>query len=159
VTTTRLATFSVGDMLLGIAVDRVQEVLRGPTVTPVPLAPPGLVGLINLRGQILTVVDVRTPLGLPGACDLDGATHCVVRGRAGAVSLVVDRAHDVVELDPASVTEVPSTVLAAVRAHVTGVQARTDGLLLVVDLNRLLDTSYDQDEEATKVSVHAGVGD
>ena len=158
-TTTRLATFSVGDMLLGITVDLVQEVLRGPTVTPVPLAPHGLVGLLNLRGQILTVVDVRTPLGLPGACDLDGATHCVVRGRAGAVSLVVDCAHDVVELDPASVTEVPATVPSAVRAHLTGVHAREDGLLLVVDLDRLLDSAYDQDEEATKVRVHAGVGD
>ena len=155
-TRTRLATFTVDELLLGIVIDRVQEVLLRPLVTPVPLAPAGVVGLLTLRGQILTVLDVRAPLGLPTAGDRDGATHCVVGSVSGAVSLVVDRAHDVVNVSIASITEVPATVPAAIRSQLTGVCSTAGGLLLVVDLDRLLAAVHGKVDVA-EVRAHAGL--
>ena len=81
---------------------RVQEVIRGQAMTPVPLAPPMIEGLINLRGQIVSAIDLRRLLNLP--CRPEGATplNVVVRDGEGAVSLLVDEIGDVLEVDEQS---------------------------------------------------------
>jgi purine-binding chemotaxis protein CheW len=86
------------ELMLGVAIDRVVEVLADRPVTPVPLAHPAVAGLINVRGQIMTVVDARRLLGRPGPAS-DRSTIVVIRTADEAVGLIVDRAGDVIEFD------------------------------------------------------------
>ena len=85
-----LSTFRVADALYGIPIEDVQEVTRLQELTPVPLAPPAVSGLMNLRGQVVTVVDLRRRLGYPPRGVEQSATNVVVRGDGSAVSLLVD---------------------------------------------------------------------
>ena len=94
----QFCTFSVNDLLLAIDVLEVQEVIRYQDMTRVPTAPPVVRGLINLRGQIVTAIDLRRRLGLPPAGDDQRPMNVVVRTDDGAVSLLVDEIGDVIEL-------------------------------------------------------------
>src|SRR5262245_65931551 len=98
-TTTLYSTFSVDDRYVGIPVDRVQEVLLAQPITPVPLAHDHISGLINLRGQIVTAIDLRARLGL-AARDADApSANVIVTTDDGPLPLVVDRLGDVVPGD------------------------------------------------------------
>ena len=100
---TQYCTFVLDGHLFGIPVASVQEVLREQAVTPVPLAAPEVSGLINLRGQIVTSLNLRERLRLAGQPADEQSVSVVVRTLdGGAVSLVVDRVGDVVEPDPGS---------------------------------------------------------
>ncbi len=126
----RYCTLHVGDLLVGIPVDRVQEILVEPEITPVPLAPAGVLGLISRRGEIVTVFDARFRLGTPGAGAAPG-THAIVRLDGETVSLAVDGEGEVVEVDAASVQEVPETVPFALRRLLDGVVELPGGRLMV----------------------------
>ena len=132
-TSTVLCTFVVGDLLLGLPVHQVSEVVLGGDVTEVPLAPPAVLGLLNLRGRILPAVDLRVPLGLPPGPGHADRTHVVVTGAGEPVSLVVDAASDVVDLADADLDEVPDTVSPAIRRLLTAAYQAPAGLLLVLD--------------------------
>ncbi len=135
----RFCTFVLDDHLYGVPVESVQEMLRPLAVTPVPLAAPGIVGLINLRGQIVPTVEARARLGLPARGAGVPAVCVVVRGRDGhAVSLVVDRVGDVLDLPDDLVEVPPETVTAEVRSLVTGVWKLPRGLLLSLDVESLV---------------------
>ena len=97
----RMVTFTLDGRLYGVDVDAVQEVLRGQTRTRIPLAPGTLAGLINLRGQVLSAVDLRAQLDLP-ARDTDTEPMLVVIRVAGEpVALMVDTIGAVVDVDVA----------------------------------------------------------
>lgn len=132
----RLATFWAGGLLLGIEVTMVQEVLAAQPVTPVPLAPPGVLGLLNLRGQLVTVVDARHRLGLLERHAADRGVNFVIRTEDEVVSLVVDRAGDVVEVDPGDYEEVSELLDESIRTLVTGAYKLDRALLLVLDAER-----------------------
>ena len=95
---TLYATFSVHDRYLGVPVDRVQEVLRPQPVTRVPLAHPHIAGLLNLRGRIVTALDLRARLDLPTRAD-DGGATVIVAGPDGPLALQVDAVGDVVAVE------------------------------------------------------------
>ena len=133
----QLCTFRLAGLHVGIDIGRVQEVLTDPDVRPVPLASAAVVGLINLRGQILTVVDGRARLGLPPR-ESAGETHVILHEGGEAVSLVVDRDDEVIEIDPADLEAVPSTVNETIRAFTTGAYKLDDDLLLVLDVDLVL---------------------
>src|ERR1700760_3596719 len=99
---TQYATFVVEDLFFGIDVLRVQEVLRYQQMTRIPLAPAVAGGLINLRGQIVTAIDMRCRLGLRPRSSEALPMNIVVRTEDGPVSLLVDEIGDVVEVDPDS---------------------------------------------------------
>ncbi|MGZ6827552.1 MAG: chemotaxis protein CheW, partial [Mycobacteriales bacterium] len=104
-------TFTLDGHLFGVPVSSVQEVLREQEVTPVPLAAPEVSGLINLRGQIVTTLNLRHRLRLPARPAGDPSVNVVVRtADGGAVSLVVDRIGDVLEPEPSSLEEPPETL-------------------------------------------------
>src|SRR5690349_10504331 len=94
----QLCTFTLDDLLLGVEVDRVQEVLRHQEMTRVPLAPRVVRGLINLRGQIVMAIDLRRCLGLPDLPADRSSMSVVLRTEDGPMSLLVDEIRDVVEL-------------------------------------------------------------
>lgn len=137
-TSLQLCTFHVDTLYLGISVVQVQEVLRDQETTPVPLAPDSISGLMNLRGQIVTAIDLRTILGLPPRPEGGRAMNVVIRTADGAVSLMVDDIGDVIEADEDTFEPPPDTLIGIARNLVLGVHKLPDILLHVLDVDRVL---------------------
>ncbi len=135
------ATFFLDGLYFGIAVISVQEVIRHQEMTPIPLAPAVVHGLINLRGQIVTAFDLRTRLGLAPRPDGELPMNVVVRTGDGAVSLLVDEIDDVVEVSAEQFEQAPETVRSKVDGLVTGVYKMPARLLLILDVERTVDIS------------------
>jgi len=114
----------------------VQEVIRSLEMTRVPLAPAVVSGLINLRGQIVTAVDLRRRLELEPAPPGQLAMNVVVRSEDGAVSLLVDEIGDVLEVDESTFELPPETLRGSVRGMILGVHKLKDRLMLVLDTER-----------------------
>jgi purine-binding chemotaxis protein CheW len=139
-------TFWVDGLFFGVAVSAVQEVLRFQPLTAVPSAPEAVQGLINLRGQIVTALDLRCRLGLPPRATDALPMNVIVRSRGEVVSLLVDDIGDVItatdeeggglELEPA-----PANVPSVVQDVITGVLALPEAILLVLDADRAADVS------------------
>ena len=128
----QFCTFFLDGLLFGIEVEKVQEVIRHQTMTRVPLAPPLIGGLINLRGQIVTAIDLRLRLGLPERRRDELPMNVVARSEEGAVSLLVDEIGDVLEVQEQQFEDVPQTMRQA-RELIRGVYKLPDRLLLVLD--------------------------
>lgn len=135
---TQFATFFLDTLHLGVEVPCVQEVIRFQQMTRVPLSPPVVEGLINLRGQIVTAIDLRRRLGLPPRPTGRQPMNIVVRTAEGAVSLLVDEIGDVVEADPRLFEPVPHTVRGPAAEVVQAVYKQPDRLLLVLDVAKVL---------------------
>jgi purine-binding chemotaxis protein CheW len=138
-TSRQYSTFFVADLFFGVDVLRVQEVLRFQHMTEVPLAPEVIEGLINLRGQIVTAIDMRRRLNLPARTGDQTPMNMVVRTDDGAVSLLVDEIGDVVDVDQATYEEPPDNLDASARKLIQGVYKLKDHLLLVLDAERTVD--------------------
>ena len=132
----QFATFRLGGYLFGIEVVKVQEVLRYQRMTAVPLAPPQVAGLINLRGQIVTALDLRSRLGLPARPDDKLPMNVVVRTPEGSLSLLVDEIGDVIEVGEDSFERPPATLIGPARLLVRGAYKLDDRLMLVLDIER-----------------------
>lgn len=141
--TQQLCTFFVADRFFGVDVTRVQEVIRYQEITPVPLASSVIRGLINLRGQIVTALDMRARLGLPARANGDLPMNVVVRTDDGAVSLLVDEIGDVVEVADTNREPPPETLVHGSRELIAGVCKLKDRLLLVLDPERAIAGSAD----------------
>lgn len=140
-----LCTFRVAGQLMGLPALRIQEVLRSRAKTPVPLAPRAVLGLVNLRGQIVTAVDLRQRLGFPpvdppapGVPDEDapGGVAVVVDTDDGLVSLMVDDFGDVSEVDADDILPPPATLTGPARRLARGVLPIDGQLVLVLDVDR-----------------------
>jgi purine-binding chemotaxis protein CheW len=136
--TGQYCTFHVDSLFLGVDVQQVQEVIRYQPMTRVPLAEGAISGLINLRGQIVTAMDLRCRLGLPTGKSSTPPMNVVVRDHENAVSLLVDRIGDVLELDDESFESPPSTVQASIRGLIVGTYKLPERLLLILDIERVL---------------------
>jgi purine-binding chemotaxis protein CheW len=134
----QFCTFFLGDLFLGIEVLQVQEVIRAQAMTRVPLAARAVRGLINLRGQIVTAIDLRERLGLPPLEAGREPMNVVVRTDEGAVSLLVDEIGDVMETEEATYEAPPETIAPAARELIHGVYKLADRLLLVLDTDKAL---------------------
>lgn len=135
--TTQISTFYVGGLFLGIDVTRVQEVFRFQEMTRVPLAPKVIRGLINLRGQIVTALEMRERLGMPERIAEELPMNIVVRADEGVMSLLVDEIGDVIELAENQMERPPDTLRGASREFVKCVYKLPNKLLLVLDTERL----------------------
>lgn len=132
----RMVTFTLDGRLYGVEVDAVQEVLRGQTRTRIPLAPRTLAGLINLRGQVLSAVDLRAQLDLP-ARETDAEPMLVVIRVAGEpVALMVDTIGAVVDVDVDQFEPPPDTLSGASRELLLGAYKLEGELLLALDVSR-----------------------
>lgn len=132
--TEQLTTFYVGKELFGIEVMRVQEVTASPHVVPVPLAPPFIRGLINLRGQISTALGLRE-LFNQESTDKEMSVVCRLDGNL--VSLIVDNIGDVLELEKSDFEATPDTIPLSVRKYIKGVYKMDGSFLSVIDLDVL----------------------
>ena len=137
--TQQFTTFVLDGHLFGVEVETVQEVIRYQTMTRVPLAPPSVGGLINLRGQVITAIDLGHRLGLPPRPEGELPMNVVVRTPDGAVSLLVDRIGEVVHADTDDFEAPPETMTGPGRELVTGAYKLDGSLLLALDVPRVVD--------------------
>lgn len=138
--TLQYATFYVGEQLMGVDLTYVHEINRHVEATPVPRAPAFVRGVINLRGEVVTVLDLRAVLGL----DVDGAAdepRCVVIDAAGEkTGLLVDRVADVLALCPAQIDPPPANIGGVDGRRLSGVCRLEEELLVILDVRALWDT-------------------
>ena len=132
-------TFYLGDLYLGIDVLAVQEVIRPQPMTDVPMAPHAIRGLMNLRGQIVTGIDLRTQLQLAARPADETPMNVVVRTDDGPVSLLVDKIGDVLDVSGQDSEPPPETLAPQMRATVQHVFKLVDRLLLTLDVDKLLE--------------------
>jgi purine-binding chemotaxis protein CheW len=131
-------TFSLDGETYGINVMQVQEVLRMPEVAPVPGAPEYVVGIINLRGNVVTVVDTRRRFGLAPR-EADEATRIVIiEVNRQVIGILVDSVAEVVEFDADAIETAPTVGTEESSRYIQGVHTRDGRLIILVDLNRLL---------------------
>jgi purine-binding chemotaxis protein CheW len=134
----QLVTFRLEDESYGINVMQVQEVLRVSEIAPVPGAPDYVLGIINLRGNVVTVIDTRSRFGLPSAEMNDASRIVIIESEKQVVGILVDSVAEVVELRASQIEPAPNVGNEESSRYIQGVATRGDQLLIVVDLNRLL---------------------
>lgn len=134
--TAQFCTFYLDKLLFGVELKGVQEVIRSLDMTTVPLAPRVVSGLINLRGQIVTAVNLRRRLELDAAPAGTPVMNVVVRSVDGAVSLLVDEIGDVVEVEESTFEAPPETLRPSVRNIVLGIHKLKGRLLHVLDIEK-----------------------
>lgn len=139
-TAVSLVTFTLAEHIYCVDVARVQEVLRPQPRTRVPLAPPAVAGLINLRGQVMTAIDLRTQLRLPAQPEGHEPMVVVIRVPGDPVALLVDAIGSVVEADDTDFEPSPPTLSPEVRELVRGAYKAHDALLLVLHIDRAITT-------------------
>ncbi|MGC8742838.1 MAG: chemotaxis protein CheW [Verrucomicrobiia bacterium] len=132
-------TFGISGYTFGAAADSVQEIVTNNTITPVPLAPPDISGLLNVRGQIVTAINLRRRLGITNS-DSKTGVHILVRGGDSTVSLFADLVEDVMDINSADVEPVPDTVDPSIKAFVDGVYKTNDKLILLLNVNKAVMT-------------------
>ena len=132
------STFMVDGFFFGVEVQRVQEVIKFQNMTPVPLASRIVRGLINLRGQIVTAIDLRRRLDLKEREEGEEPMNVVIRTDEGAVSLLVDEIGDVLELTEDTLEPPPPTIHGVARELVTGVHKLEGQLLLILDIDKVI---------------------
>jgi len=135
----QFSTFLVEDLFFGVDVLDVQEVLRAQQMTPVPQAPDVVEGLINLRGQIVTAIDMRRRLQMPKLATGQPPMNIVVSTPDGAVSLLVDEIGDVLDMDESTYERPPDNLDPAARELIRGVYKMKDGLMLVLDTEKAIE--------------------
>ncbi len=132
----QFATFYLNDHFFGVDVLKVQEVIRYQQMTRVPIAPAMIQGLINLRGQIVTAIDLRRRFEMPPRPDGQFPMNVVVRTDDGAVSLLVDEIGDVLEVPDDTFESTPESLKGVVRQLVDGVYKLTDRLLIILNTEK-----------------------
>ena len=137
-TAKQLCTFYLDKYCFGIDVLEVQEVFRYQEMTSVPLAREEITGLINLRGQIITAINLRLRLGMEPRPEDKTPMNVVARTKDDVVSLLVDKIGDVLEVSEDVYEQAPDTIQGAMRDLITGVYKLEDGLLLILDTKKVV---------------------
>jgi purine-binding chemotaxis protein CheW len=140
-TSQQFCTFTLDRYFFGVEVHRVQEVIRYQDMTRVPIAPAEVSGLINLRGQIVTALDLRRRLGLAPRPEGTLPMNVVARTEEGVVSFLVDEIGDVLEVSPDLLERPPENLDRSVHGLLTGVYKLEGRLLLILDSERAAEVS------------------
>ena len=136
--TDQFCTFYLDEHYFGISVDRVQEIIQPQAITSVALAPAMIAGLINLRGQIVTVIDLRVLLGMPPIETVDNCMNIVVSTEQGLFSLLVDRIGDAFALGYELSESPPGNVSEFAKSLTESVYKLDDALLLIMDVAKIV---------------------
>ena len=139
-TVSQWVTFRLADEIYGIDVLQVQEVLRITEISPVPGAPDYVLGIINLRGNVVTVIDARSRFGLPAQETDDASRIIVVDAFDKVVGILVDNVSEVAYVPNAQIEIAPNVGADDSNKFVSGVSNRDDELLIMVDLAKLINS-------------------
>ncbi len=140
-------TFHLESEKYGIKVMQVQEVLRMTEIAPVPGAPHYVLGIINLRGNVVTVIDTRRRFGLPDVENDDETRIVIIEANNNVVGILVDSVAEVVDLKMSEIETAPNVGNDESSKYIQGVSSRENELLILVDVNKLL-----SDEEWQEVA-------
>ncbi len=144
--TEEFVTFTIAGQLFGIPVLQIQDVLSSYQITPIPLAPPEITGSLNLRGRVVTAIDVRLRLGLSARPKEAESMSIVAENEGELYSLMVDSVGEVLALSQSAYERNLPTLDAKFRAFSDGIYRLDKQLLVVLDVNRLLD--YERSDAA-----------
>ena len=133
-----ICILQLGDRLLGTGSDEVREVIRLPEITPVPTAPPGIAGLVSLRGEVITAIDLQRVLGLPRELDLPPRYGAVMEVEGENVCLLVDRVEDVLEVSDTAFGLTSKVRDEVLRPVVCGVYSLDMGEVLMLDTESVM---------------------
>ncbi|MGH1455752.1 MAG: chemotaxis protein CheW [Alphaproteobacteria bacterium] len=136
-------TIQIADQRFGIPVLQIEDVLREQAVTKIPLAPPEVAGSLNLRGRIVTAINVRKRLGLPPLEKGQPCMSVVVEHGHELFSLIIDKVGDVLSLESQLFEKNPNTLDPAWREVSTGIFQLKDELLIIMDVSKLLENLGD----------------
>ena len=142
-------TYKLGEETYGINVMQVQEVLRHTEIAPVPGAPDYVLGIINLRGNVVTVIDTRARFGLEPTDLTDNTRIVIIESDEQVVGILVDSVAEVVYLRSSEIDSAPNVGTEESSKFIQGVSNREGELLILVDLNKLL--SDEEWEELTNI--------
>ncbi|MDV2856468.1 MULTISPECIES: chemotaxis protein CheW [Oceanimonas] len=142
-------TFRLDNETYGINVMQVQEVLRYSDIAPVPGAPDYVLGIINLRGNVVTVLDTRLRFGLPSAEVTDNTRIVIIEAEKQVIGILVDSVAEVVYLKSSEIETAPNVGTSESARFIQGVCNRESELLILVDLDKLL--SDDEWEELSQL--------
>lgn len=131
-------SFVLGEEQYAIGVMQVQEVLRPTEITPVAGSPDFVLGIINLRGNVVTVIDARKRFNLPPKEITDDSRIILVEKGAAIVGVLVDRVDQVLNIDNPDIDPTPAVHAEQRSKNVQGVSTRNEALVVIVDLDRLL---------------------
>lgn len=134
----QFATFYVGDILLGIDIRHVQEINRQLEVTRVPHAPEEVRGVINLRGDVATVIDLRHVLGLPAAEVTRDSRNLIVNYDGESIGLLVDRISDILTIDAEQIEPPPANVRGIDGRLLEGVHALPSSIVVLLSIEEVL---------------------
>jgi len=143
----RWVTFRLDNEAYGINVMQVQEVLRVTEIAPVPGAPDYVLGIINLRGNVVTVIDARRRFNLSSREPDDSSRIIIIEAEKQVVGILVDSVAEVVDIRTSEIETAPNVGNEETSRYILGVSSRGEVLLILVDLNKLL-----SDEEWSEVS-------
>jgi purine-binding chemotaxis protein CheW len=135
---TQWVTFRLAEETYGVNVMQVQEVLRMTEIAPVPGAPSYVLGIINLRGNVVTVMDTRSRFGLPPHEHDDATRIVIIEAEDQVVGILVDSVAEVVYLKQSDIEVAPNVGNEESSRYIQGVANRDEGLLILVDLDKLL---------------------
>jgi purine-binding chemotaxis protein CheW len=138
---TEYVTAMIGGQLFGLPIVRVQDVFIPERLTRVPLAPPEIAGVLNLRGRIVTLIDLRRRFGLGQREDGDASMAIGVESRAESYGLLIDSVDEVLKLDDAACEPNPINLDQRLARVSAGIHRLDGQLLIVVDVDRVLDIS------------------
>ncbi|CAM3549983.1 chemotaxis protein CheW [Pseudoalteromonas maricaloris] len=138
-------TYKLEEETYGINVMQMQEVLRYTEIAPVPGAPSYVLGIINLRGNVVTVIDTRARFGLQSAEVTDNSRIVIIEAEKQVIGILVDSVAEVVYLRSSEIDSAPNIGTEESAKFIQGVSNREGELLILVDLNKLLsDDEWDE---------------
>lgn len=137
--TSEYITVMIGDQLFGVSVPMVQDVFMPESVTPVPMSMPEVAGVLNMRGRIVTAIDMRKRLGLPPRDDGKNSLAVGVEYRGESYGLVIDSVGEVLRVSDSEMERNPSNLDPRWRSISMGVQQLEDRLMVIIDVEKVLD--------------------
>ncbi|MCC6026575.1 MAG: chemotaxis protein CheW [Caldimicrobium sp.] len=132
-----LITFYLGDFIFGIPAEKVVEINKDLEITPVPLADEFILGIMNLRGQIVTVMDLQKKIKLQG--DLNYRLNLIIKKDNELLSFLVEKIGDIMEVPVAKLEETPDRIEGLDRDYIENIYQLPDRLLLLLNVNKLFE--------------------
>lgn len=146
----QLVIFELGEEEFGVDISQVKEIIRMQEITKIPNSPPFIKGVINLRGSITPVMDLRSRLGVQAKDETDNLRIVIVEIEKSSLGVIVDSVDEVMRLSGKNIDPAPSVTTTVETKYIWGVGKLKDRLLIMLDLNKVLS---ERELESLKVAV------
>ncbi|AGB40959.1 chemotaxis signal transduction protein [Halobacteroides halobius DSM 5150] len=141
--TEQMIIFDIGNEKFGIRITRVHEIIRMKEITELPDTSEYFAGIINLRGDIISVIDLRRRFGVKSREDTDETRIIVVGFKGQDVGLIVDAVSEVLHIDPADIDDPPQSMVSIKNNYLIGIAKSEDDMINILDLDNLLESKED----------------